>query len=140
MKHRLRVLAVVLAAVTLSGSALAGPLRADHPLLGTWRFTLPDGSCTEVYTFKADGTADVTSGEEVSSSAIEFSDQPTDLGYYKWVDKILKNNGKKDCGGSTTPIGHVATNYIRLHPSGNKLLFCESENLDVCLGPVNRVP
>lgn len=140
MKHHVRVALLMLGSATLTSVALAGPLRADHPLLGTWRFTLPDGSCTEVYTFKADGTSEVTSGDEVSTSAIEFSDQPSDLGYYKWVDKILKNNGKKDCGGSTTPTGDVATSYIRLHPSGNKLLFCESENLDACLGPVNRVP
>lgn len=123
----------------LSNVSSAGPLRADHPLIGTWKITLPDGSCYEVYRFRANGTTLVTSADEVAESEFEISDRPSAHGFYKWVDKIVKDNGKKDCSGEIMEVGHVATNYIRFHPSGNMFLMCEREETDTCIGPFMRV-
>ena len=55
------------------------------------------------------------------------------------VDRIVRDNGKKDCAGATMQIGHVATNYIRFHPSGNMFLMCEKEDINTCIGPLVRV-
>jgi hypothetical protein len=115
------------------------PLRPDHPILGNWKFTLPDGSCTETHLIKPDGTTIVTSGDEVSESAIEVSDQPDADGFYRWVDRIVRNNGKKDCGGTSTPIGDVATIWIRFDARGDKMIMCFERSLKQCIGPIVRV-
>lgn len=111
-----------------------------HPLWGTWKFTLSDGICAETYHFRRDGTTVVTSGAEVTESAYQISPGPSARGYYRLVDRITRDNGKSDCTGSVTKAGREATTYIRFHPSGDMIIFCESESLDNCIGPLNRIP
>ena len=132
----------IIAAVSMLAAAtavIAEPPHPKHPLLGTWKITLPDGSCSETYVFRRDGTTLVTSAEEVAESEFEVSDGPSEKGFYKWVDKIVRDNGKKDCSGEVMTIGHVATNYIILHPSKDQFLMCEAEDLKTCIGPFIRI-
>ena len=117
----------------------AGPLRPDHPLIGAWKITIPALSCYEIYRIRRDGTTLVNSAEEVAESEFELSDQPSPKGFYKWVDKITRDNGKKDCSGEVMQLGQVATNYIRLHPSGDMFLMCVEEDLNTCIGPFIRI-
>lgn len=119
-------------------SASAQSLRADHPFIGTWKFTLPDNSCFEIYRIHANGTTLVTSAEDVGESEFTISDQASPKGFYKWVDKIIKDNGKKDCGGETMVIGDVATKYIRFRPDGGMFVMCDAEDLNTCIGPFVR--
>ena len=139
MTNLLRALVLLLAAAGSHSSAIAQPPRADHPLIGAWKITLPDGSCSETYIVHKDGTSLVTSAEEVAESEFELSDEPSERGFYKWVDKIVKDNGKKDCSGEVMILGHVATNYILLHPSKDKFLMCEAEDIKTCIGPFVRI-
>ncbi len=120
--------------------ALGKPIAPDHPFVGTWKITLPlsGGTCDEIYHIRPDGTRLVTSGEEEAESEYEISDGPSEKGFYKWVDTITKDNGKKDCLGGITPVGDVATNYIVFHPSGDMFLLCIEESLDRCVGPFVR--
>ena len=118
--------------------ASAEPLRPDHPLVGAWKLTLPNGTCHEIYRIRRNGTTLVTSADEVSESEFVISDQPSAKGFYKWVDTIKKDNGKKDCSGEIMQLGHEATNYILLHPSGDQFLMCEQEDLNTCIGPLVR--
>jgi len=119
--------------------ALAAKVAPGHPLLGTWTFVVPDGSCEETYRFRSDGSTFVTSGEEVAESTYEVSAKPSRGGYYKWVDTIVKDNGKKDCGGEITAPGRAITSYVRFNPSGEMLIICKAESLDACFGPLVRV-
>ncbi len=114
------------------------PLPTNHPLLGSWRIDVPDTSCHEVYTFKPDGTMSVTSGLQAAESEFEIPLEPSAKGFYKWVDKITKDNGKPDCMGSIMEVGHVATNYILIHPTRRAFLMCEAEDLKSCIGPFKR--
>jgi hypothetical protein len=114
------------------------PLPKDHPLIGTWRIDVPNTSCFELYSIKQDGTSDVTSGEEQATSEFTISPSPSPKGFYRWVDKIVKDNGKKDCSGELMQVGHVATNYIALHRTGKMFLMCEKEDLETCIGPFTR--
>jgi len=66
-----------------------------HPIIGTWKITVPDGSCYEIYRFRAHGTTLVKSADEATESEVEISDQPRPKGFYKWVDKTVTDNGKK---------------------------------------------
>lgn len=132
--------------VALVAGVLAGPapaqeqaVFASHPLIGTWRFTLPDGSCAETYRFRGDGTSLVTSGQEVAESEYRIAARPSRSGFYEWVDTIVKDNGKKDCAGQITDVGRTTTNYIRFDAAGQRFIVCRAESLDTCFGPLRRI-
>jgi len=116
----------------------AAPLRTDHPLVGAWKIELPELSCYEMLNLRANGTKRTMSGKEISESIFQMSAYPSRRGFYKWVDKIIKNNGKPDCTGDITPIGDIAVSYIYLHPDGTRFLLCAAENLNECIGPYVR--
>jgi hypothetical protein len=116
-----------------AGTAMAAPaVRPDHPIIGTWKHPVGD-TCTEVRTYRTDGTMHVTSGEEVSDSTYEISDQPNLLGAYALTQSTVSVNGKPDCWGAVTPPGTKET--IRLSLSFN----AKRDRMDVCLttGPVS---
>ena len=114
-------------------------IAPSHPLVGVWQFALPDGSCTETYLIRADGTTTVQSGQEHSESAFEISPAPSAKGFYKWTDRVVRNNGKPDCGGGKTPIGTQSTLYVRMNPDGDVMILCATESLDRCIGPLVRM-
>jgi hypothetical protein len=133
---------LLLALATLTWPASAAPPQPtskEHPIIGRWTITLPDGTCSETYTFRPDGTTLVTSGEEIAETVFEISAKPTSSGFYKLTDKLVKDNGKKDCSGAVTEIGQTATNYVQFHASGNIFIMCADESLNRCIGPFKRV-
>lgn len=134
----LRTLALVLVSATCLPVCADGP-RPDHPIVGTWTFTLPNSKCAETYRFRSDGTTFVTSGEEVAESEYSITPDPSPSGFYKWVDTVAKVNGKNDCSGASTPVGDKATNFVRFDGSGERLVICQTESLDKCFGPLRRV-
>jgi hypothetical protein len=115
--------------------AAATPLRADHPLIGAWQLTSRDGGCAETYRIDRGGTTLVTSAEEVAETRFTMSDQPSAKGYYKWVDTLVRDNGKKDCSGQVTKPGKSTTSYVLLSPAGNRFLLCGAEDGKQCIGP-----
>lgn len=117
----------------------APPPAANHPILGVWKLTLADGRCSETYRFRGDGTSLVTSAHEVSESEFAIPPTPSDKGFYKLEDKIVKDNGKQDCSGEVMKVGTRATNFVRFHPSGELFLMCASESMEACIGPFERV-
>ena len=126
--------------------AIASPVYAQrsiapgHPLLGTWKFTVPGGVCSEVYTFRADGTRQFSSAEEQGESAFTLSDAPSSRGFYSFMDTITKANGKRDCSGGTTAVGHKVTLFIRFHPQNrDEFIMCRDESPAQCFGPIRRV-
>ncbi len=131
--------AVVLSLVMLAPAAMAAPPAADHPILGIWKLTLPDGSCSEIYRFRADGTTLVTSAEEISQSEFNIPAKPSAKGFYKLEDRLVKDNGKKDCVGQIMKVGAKATHFVHFHPSGALFLMCAAESLDACIGPFQRM-
>ncbi len=114
------------------------PLPRTHPLVGQWRIDLPQLGCFEEYQVRADGTRSVTAGQERSESEFMISPVPGAKGFYKWTDRIVKNNGKPDCTGSITDVGHIAENFILVHPDGNHFLLCKQPDINTCFGPYVR--
>ena len=131
--------AVTLALALATAVVQGAPLRQDHPIIGTWRITLPDGSCSETYRIRADGTTLVFSNEEVAESIFTISEQPDKDGFYEETDTIVKDNGKLDCSGEITKPGKPITNYLQFNPSGNLFVMCVERSLDRCIGPFVRV-
>jgi hypothetical protein len=111
----------------------------NHPILGIWRLALPELRCVETYRFRGDGTTLVTSKDEISESEFRIPDKPSAKGFYKLEDRIVKDNGKKDCSGEIMKVGTRATNFLRFHPSGALFLMCSDETMEACIGPFERV-
>ena len=136
----MRTLSALLLSLALAvPAALAAPPPTNHPILGIWKLTLPDGSCSETYRFRGDGTTLVTSADEVSESEFHIPPEPSEKGFYKLVDTVVKDNGKEDCSGQVMKVGTSATNFVRFHPSGSLFLMCATESMDTCIGPFRRV-
>ena len=134
------LIGVVLSLAILAPQAQAAPPASDHPILGIWRLTLPDGSCSEVYRFRGDGTTLVTSADEISQSEFTIPAKPSAKGFYKLEDRLVKDNGKKDCIGQIMKVGTTATHFVHFHPSGSLFVMCAAESLDACIGPFRRMP
>jgi hypothetical protein len=131
--------AVMLSLATFTPIVSAAPPAADHPILGIWKLTLPDGSCSEIYRFRGDGTTLVTSAEEISQSEFSIRANPSDKGFYKLEDRLVKDNGKRDCIGQVMKVGATATHFVHFHPSGALFVMCVAESLDACIGPFRRM-
>ena len=124
--------------VSASASALAAAPAPSHPIVGTWSFALPNTSCVETYQIRADGTAHITSAEEVSESEFDVAPSPSAKGYYKLTMKVVKDNGKPDCSGETMHVGDEVTDYVQVPKSGDALMFCQDESTSACFGPLKR--
>jgi hypothetical protein len=114
------------------------PLPGGHPLIGVWRIDVPGTGCHELYDFRADGTLAVTSGAQAAKTEIHVDAAPSDGGFYRWVDKVVHDNGKPDCMGQVGQVGHTATHYITFHPSRRQFMLCRKPAMDECIGPFIR--
>ena len=143
MKKHLAALSTLVllsaACVAQAQEVIRAPLPEGHLLIGSWRVEVPGTQCHEVYTIKPNGTMSVTSAAQAAESEFQIDLQPSAKGFYKWVDKITQDNGKPDCMGGIMEVGHVATNFILMHPSGRAFLMCQTEDLSACLGPFRRL-
>lgn len=126
------VMAIALSSGASSQEFTRTKLPEQHPLVGTWRIELPQLNCFEEYEIRPDGTKSSVSGAERNESEFAISLATGATGFYKWTDKITKNNGKPDCSGSNTKLAHVAVNYVRLHPNGQRFLLCQAEDMKSC--------
>ena len=131
--------AVLVYALCCHGAGAAVPPAPNHPIIGVWRLTVDSGRCAEIYRFRNDGTSLVTSAHEVSESEFAIPAVPSEKGFYKLEDKIVKDNGKQDCSGEIMAVGTRATNFVRFHPSGEIFLMCATESMEACIGPFERV-
>jgi hypothetical protein len=132
-------LTATLTTVLVSLSAVADPPRPDHPILGAWSITTPRTSCAENGTYGTDGRYRSTSAQETAVSEYTVSSQRSEKGFYKIVDVIVQTNGLPDCGGHVTPIGDVATVYLRFGDGGNSFMMCVEESMDHCFAAARRL-
>ena len=115
------------------------PMRADHPFLGAWQITRRDDDCAEVYRVDRSGHTLITSADEVAESRFTMPDQPSAKGYYKWVDTLVKDNGRKDCWGQITKPGKTTTRYVMMNPTQDRFIVCAAEDGKQCFGPFVRM-
>ncbi len=117
------------------------PVAADHPLIGKWQWTRPVNQCTEVFEFRADGTAPVTSGDEKTDNTYTISSSADRNGFYQLNMKTLKDFGGKDCGDdSSDTTGQETTHYVLFEPQKTMHIVCAEPKVGRCYGPLNRVP
>jgi hypothetical protein len=138
MRLHLAALALLGAATLAQAAPAAAP--SNHPILGIWLLEVPDTDCTETYHFGANGVSLVTSAEEVSQSEFSIDARPTARGFYKLRDRVVKDNGRKDCAGNITRPGMSTVNYVRFNRDATVFVMCEAESLQACIGPFRRKP
>jgi phospholipase/lecithinase/hemolysin len=120
--------------------AAASPPPAQHPLTGSWTWTLPGKQCTETWHYRANGTRTGSSGEETTQSRYEVSAMPSLLGFYRLTKTVTEGNGKKDCSGDLHEApGEPAIRFIQFSPRRDQLIVCKEESLKACFGPLKRV-
>ncbi len=132
-----RLMATALWAITLP--AFASDIPPDHPILGTWKFDLPDIACFEIYEFRPDGIDHVISRDQIEDSRYEVSTTPNERGFYTLTDTVIAGNGKKDCIGQTSQIGDVANGYAIFDPSNQQMYLCSAHVPKLCMGPLIRI-
>lgn len=137
---RLHLAALALLCATALAQAAPTPAPANHPILGVWLLEVPDTDCIETYHFGADGVSLVTSSEEVSQSEFAIDAKPTAGGFYKLRDRVVKDNGRKDCSGNVTKPGISTVFYVRFNADASVFVMCEAESLKACIGPFRRKP
>ncbi len=136
---RLLLSASLALALAVAPPACADPPGRDHPLVGTWRFDYPDGRCREIYRIRSDGTSTVTSGEQVSETEVDVTPRPDDEGWYRWRDIVRRDNGRPDCSGVVSEVGHEVVNYLRFDPGGTVFVVCARRDPATCFGPFVRL-
>ena len=134
---------LVVAAFALAASVFTiGAAAQVHPIVGKWTWTRSVNNCTEVYEYRADGSYDVTSGEEVANGSFEISREPDANRFFVLKGKILKINGARDCsdsGSQPSDYDKPYTVYVIFHRTQPLHLACYEPSLDKCFGPLRRI-
>ena len=138
MRPSLAALALAFAAFGTAVAAPPRPLAANHPFIGTWTFRLPNDGCVETFVIRPDGTTLITSGDEEIETQVDVSDRPDARGAYRWDDRVVKGNGKHDCGDAVTPVGRSGTNWLRFDATGDRMALCQDAALRECIGPYRK--
>ena len=141
-----RATAVFLSATALclwspGGQAQTRLPSSKHPILGKWQWTNARNGCTEVYDFRPDGTAPVTSGAEITENTYPVSEAPDASGFYVLTMFTVKDNGGKDCGDDATDNTSMENViYLLFEPKFTEFIICVEPKVESCFGPLRRSP
>ena len=136
---------IFLALVTTASAIAATPAAAErppsgHPLVGTWKWTHKESNCSEVYVFRADGTASIESRDERTDNTFTVAKEPDANGFYRVGVLTTKDHGGKDCvNDSANNTGLESVNHHLFTPDRNQMLTCYEPSRNACFGPLRRV-
>lgn len=141
-KHRAaRLFSLVFLLATSSFTTSHAQTASTHPLIGTWSWTLFNGTCTETLQYRADGVLLSTSGDAVTEWRYAASNAPDTQSFYKLDEISTRHNAKKDCSGDVVDeAGLDTTRFIQLNPDKDRMIICRSASLQACYGPLQRLP
>jgi len=129
---KLALLALVVTASALVATAAAHERApSGHPLVGTWQWTHQPSNCTEVYEFRADGTAFIESRAERTDNTFTVAAEPDANGFYRVVQDCVN-----DAADNT---GLESVNYNVFTPDRKQMLTCYEPTRSACFGPLRRI-
>ncbi len=137
------LLLAVVAAAPATGAAPDHSVRpaAGHPLIGKWQWTRSLNNCSEVYVYKADGTALVPSGTEKTDNVYTVTAHPDAIGFSRMAIRTTMDHGGKDCGDDDSDsTGMESTNFFIFNADRSQYLACDEPNMEKCFGPLRRAP
>jgi hypothetical protein len=139
----IRVISLLTIALVLSGctsfdkDGVKRPYDVEHPIIGSWSFDM--NGCIETYEFLPNGIRNSTSAEELVQATYVIAAKPSGYGFYKITDTVVKDNGKRDCSGSTRDMtGDVVDLYVKFNPQMDQIVFCLDESPNRCFGPFRK--
>lgn len=113
---------------------------AAQPIVGTWELTRKENKCTETYTYRADGTSLVQSGQEKNEDKYEISGRIEGSDRRQMKVTTVKDNGGRDCAGNDKDnTGQTAVVFVEFDSSYNQMIVCLDEKSFKCFGPLKRV-
>lgn len=138
---KLALLALASAASALVATAAAQERPpSGHPLVGTWQWTHKESNCTEVYEFRADGTAFIESRDERTDNTFTVAAEPDANGFYRVVLRTTKDHGGQDCvNDAANNTGLESINYNLFTPDRTQMLICYEPTRSACFGPLRRI-
>ena len=126
---------------SIAADPVSAPAAGIHPIIGKWIWKLHSNACTETLQFRGDGTRIGTSGDEATEAQYQITPKPSLLGFYRLSETLTAANGKRDCSGDLHAAGEeIVTQYVQFSPKHDLLIVCKTESLQVCYGPLRRVP
>jgi hypothetical protein len=138
LRQSLELLAPHMTALDHCREAPAVALKAP-PLAGTWEWRVKDPPCTEVYTFRRDGTVHVVSADEKTDNTFELADRAEPAGRFRFTMTTTADSGGRDCAATTDDsTGKSATLYLLFNPAGDAFVMCTEPAGMACLGPLRR--
>jgi hypothetical protein len=104
-------------AAIASDSGSANPDATAAPsIIGTWHWTRKQNNCTEVYSFRNDGTVSVISGDEKTENECNIASAADSNRRFRLQLKTTKDLGGRDCANSTDDsTGQTSTVYVRFN-------------------------
>jgi hypothetical protein len=138
LARSLAVLAPHMAALDHCRSARPSPAPA-RSLVGAWEWRVEEDRCTEVYTFRPDGTAQVVSGEEKTDNTYTLGKSAEPSGRFRFSMTTTRDNRGRDCTGSGEDgTGKTTEHYLHFNPAGDAFLLCAEPTGTRCFGPLLR--
>lgn len=115
------------------------PVAATHPVIGAWRYEYPASGCIEQFEFRVDGTRISVSGDEQLMTEFEIREVADFVGFFRWKDRVITSNRRRDCSGSIVPVGDVATGYLHVNATGDSMDLCSLPAIEACFATFRRV-
>lgn len=135
----------LLACLAATASLVAPPAaaqsrqRGDADLVGSWSWSPPRTDCVETYTYRADGTLSVQSGDE-RTDAVYRVEAVRGSRFRKLTMRTTRDNRGKDCAGAAEDdAGRSSTTYYLMSPDKVQMILCNEPKLERCLGPFTRI-
>jgi hypothetical protein len=108
-------------------------------IVGTWEWTRKKDGCPEQYVYRRDGTLSIRRGDERSENTFRMSWAPEPGGRYKVAVVTVRDDGGRDCDGSTEDgTGRQYVVYVLFGQSRETMIQCGSPAGADCTGLMKR--
>jgi len=123
-------------------TAAAVTALAQQPsIVGSWEWSRKKDACPEVHVYREDGTLSVRSGGKSTENTFLMAWAPEPGGRYRLTVVTVKDDGGRDCDGSTEDrTGRQSVVYVLFSQSRESMIQCVSPSGADCTGLMRRVP
>ena len=119
--------------------AWTGAHGQQPDIAGTWEWSRRKDGCAEQYVYRPDGTLSIRRGEERTENTYRMSWAPEPGGRYKVTVVTVKDDGGRDCDGSSDDdTGRQRVVYVLFGQSRETMIQCSSEAGADCTGLMRR--
>lgn len=130
-----------IAAAALLAAAGAKAAAQQPSIVGAWEWARKKDACPEQHVYREDGTLSIRSGGKVTEGTFLMAWAPEPGGRYRLTVVTVKDDGGRDCDGSTEDrTGRQSVVYVLFSQSRESMIQCGSPAGADCTGLMRRVP